>query len=87
MTADVEKDDLLRGDQQGEGDAVAVGEPHGMAAGEAAGEGMQAEGGLEGVVLKVGQELGEAGLEVGVVWTKSKAPGGTRPAGVAFETN
>jgi hypothetical protein len=41
MTADVEKHDLLVGDDQCQGDAVSVGYADGMATGELAGQWME----------------------------------------------
>lgn len=63
MAADVEKDDLLVGNQKGQGNAVTVGKVDGMAPGKFAGEWMQRESGLKRVLLQGADGRGEAGLE------------------------
>lgn len=64
VAADVEKNDLLFGDQEREGNPVAVDEAHGLATGKLASQGVERQVRLERVVLQVSQQPGEAGLEL-----------------------
>ncbi|HEX9778446.1 MAG TPA: hypothetical protein VGA63_09890, partial [Geopsychrobacteraceae bacterium] len=66
MTADVEQNDFLFGNVQGQSDAIAGGETDGMATGKLAGQGVEFEMGLKRVALQVGQHLGEARLQLGM---------------------
>jgi hypothetical protein len=66
MTADVEQNDLMLADQQGQGNTVGIDKSDGMASGKLAGELMKAEARLKRVLLQSTDGRGEAGLEIGV---------------------
>jgi len=67
MTADVEQDDLMLADQQGQSNAVGIGQPDGMASGKLAGELMKAEARLKRVLLQSAGSRSEAGFEIRVM--------------------
>lgn len=70
MAADIEKYDLPFGDEEGDGQAITVGEADGMTAGEFAGQGMESEAGLKGVVLQIGEHFAKAGPQLGMFLEK-----------------
>jgi len=65
MTADVEQDDLMLADQQGQSNTIGIGRPDGMASGKFAGELMKPEARLKRVLLQSADSRSEAGLRSG----------------------
>ena len=68
MTPDVEKNHFLFGNQQGQSDAIAVCEAGRVAIGKDAGRGVEFKMGREEVLLQVSQHLGDARLQVGMLF-------------------
>ena len=66
MAADVDQQDFVRGDLQGEGDAVTVGQTDGLQTLQLAGEGVQFQTRLEGIGHELAHDFGEARTQVGV---------------------
>src|SRR5665647_922029 len=66
MAADIEKKDLLLGDQQRQGDSVAVGEADAITTAEFPAEGMQLQVRLKGIALQFADHFAKAGDEIGV---------------------
>src|SRR5512133_3782300 len=64
MTANVKQDDLMLADQQGQCNAVGIGQPDGMATRKLAGELMKAEARLKRVLLQSRYGRSEAGFEI-----------------------
>ena len=67
MAPDIEQNYFPIGDEECQSDAVTVGETYCVAAGEFAGKRMKFKVGLERVLLQIGDYLGEAGLQVGML--------------------
>ena len=67
MAADVEQDDLMLADQQGQSNAAGIGQPDGMASRKPAGELMKAEARLKRVLLQSADSRSEAGFEIRVL--------------------
>jgi hypothetical protein len=74
MTPDVEQNNFLFGNQQGQSDAIAVCEADRVATGKLAGQGVEFKMGMEGVLLQVGQQLCEARLQIGMLFLRIFAP-------------
>ncbi len=66
MAADVEQDNLIFGQQQGQGYAVGIGQSDGMASGKLAGERMKAEARLKGVLLQGADRCRKARFKIRV---------------------
>lgn len=67
MTADVEQDDLMFADQQGQSNTIGIGQSDGMASGKLAGELMKSEARLKRVLLQSADSRSEAGFEIRVL--------------------
>lgn len=65
MTPDVEENDFLFGNQQGQSSAIVVCGADRVAIGKLAGQGVEFKMGTKGVVFQVSQQLAEARLKSG----------------------